>query len=147
MNGERFLELARKMLVMHRADPAALRSVVSRAYYGTFHNARAFLEEMGRHPTKTENGHQFLQVRLLNAGEEHATKLGTLLTHLHERRKKADYEIGDAKYETEDFAVEAIARADRAMRLLEICREGETRGRIDAGISNYEKLITGGQTQ
>ncbi|HVA45310.1 MAG TPA: HEPN domain-containing protein [Pirellulales bacterium] len=144
MIGERFLDLARKMLVMHRTDPAGLRSVVSRAYYGAFHSARTFLEDMGCRVARTENAHQFVQIRLLNSGEERATKLGTLLTHLHERRKDADYEIDSPQYETEDFAVEAITRADRAMALLADCREELVRSKIKAGIASYERKINPG---
>ena len=141
MQPNKFIELARKIAVMFRGDPAGVRSVVSRAYYGTLHEARVFLEQMGYPVPKTENGHQFVQVRLLNAQCEHATKLGSLLCHLHERRKKADYDLGEEAYESENFAVEAIARTDRAAKILDQCRNDPARTEIQEGISLYHARI------
>ena len=40
MTGHEFLDFARKVIVMHRGSPAAMRTVVSRAYYAVYHIAR-----------------------------------------------------------------------------------------------------------
>lgn len=137
----KFIELARRMAVLFRGDAAGVRSVVSRVYYGTFHEARLVIEELGYPVPRTENGHKFVQVRLLNAGNDHARRLGSLLCHLHERRKKADYDLEEAAYESENFMVEAIARTDRAARTLDECRAEPARTEIQTGIARYHARI------
>ncbi|HET6880614.1 MAG TPA: hypothetical protein VFI31_10690 [Pirellulales bacterium] len=137
----KFIELARRMAVLFRGDPAGVRSIVSRAYYGTFHEARLLIEELGYPVPRTENGHRFVQVRLLNAGNDHARTLGSLLCHLHERRKKADYDLEEAAYESENFMVEAIARTDRAARILDECCAEPARTEIQTGIAQYHARI------
>lgn len=79
MIGEDFITLARKMMVVHRGSAPAMRSVVSRAYYGLFHQARALLEEMQFHSPKDENSHRFALVYLANANEKSAMDLAALL--------------------------------------------------------------------
>lgn len=137
----KFIELARRMAVLFRSDPAGVRTAVGRAYYGAFHEARLFLEQLGYFVPKNENGHRFVQVRLLNADNEHAKRLGSLLCHLHDRRKKADYDIDEAAYEAESFLVGAIARIDRAANILDQCRAEPARSEIQQGIGRYHARI------
>lgn len=142
MSGEDFIDFARKMIVMHRNSPVGMRSVVSRSYYGVFHIARVYLEELGFHTSRDESSHRFLLVHLANAGEDNATDAASLLGDLHERRKRADYDLGDERCATEGFAAEAIARADRAARLFEICRQEPARTDVRDGILSYRSKIS-----
>lgn len=143
MTGNDFLDFARKAIVMHRGSPPALRSVVSRAYYGVFHLARDFLEGLGFHSPKDENSHRFLLIQLANADDETATDTAALLGDLHERRKRADYHLDDGRYETETFAADALARADRAVRLLETVGTEPLRTKVRKGILSYRAKISG----
>lgn len=143
MTGEDFVSLARKMMVVHRGSAPAMRSVVSRAYYGVFHQARALLEDLHFHCPRDENSHRFALVYLTNADEKSATDLAALLGTLHEQRKHADYDLDDSRYETEGFAANAIARVDRAMRLLDVCSREPVRTSIRDGIVSYRAKIYG----
>lgn len=143
MTGNDFLEFARKAIVMHRGSPAALRSVVSRAYYGVFHLARDFLEDLAFQSPKDENSHRFVLIQFANADDPTATDTATLLGELHERRKRADHDLDDGRYETETFAADALARADRAVRLLEIGGAEPLRTKIREGILSYRAKISG----
>jgi uncharacterized protein (UPF0332 family) len=104
MTGDDFLSLARRLLVTHQADAAAMRTVASRAYYAVFHSAKMLLDEIGFPVPKTENAHLFIQVRLIHANQADASEAGALLGALHESRKRADYDLSIARYETLDFA-------------------------------------------
>ena len=55
MNGDDFIQLAGKLATS--ADPASLRSAVSRAYYGAFHLAGEFLADIGRPVPHHANAH------------------------------------------------------------------------------------------
>lgn len=100
------------------------------------------LEDLGFHSPRDENSHRFVLIHLANAGHETATDAATLLGDLHERRKRADYDLDDARYEAEAFAADAIARADRALRILETCGAEPARRRIRDGIVGYRAKIS-----
>lgn len=142
MTGDGFLDFARKAIVMHRGMPAAMRSVVSRAYYGIYHLTRRYLEELGFPTPKDESAHRFALVHLANAENEAATDLAALLGEIHERRKRADYDVDDARYETEAFAADTIARADRAARVLECCAAEPVQTTIREGILRYRAKLS-----
>src|SRR5882724_1660193 len=59
MNPLAFYQLA-DWLIANRRSPDGYRSSVSRAYYGAFHSALQFLEEMGLHIPSTDNKHEKL---------------------------------------------------------------------------------------
>src|SRR5688572_427716 len=141
MIGDDFLRLARKMVVTHRAEPAALRTVVSRAYYAVFH-AKLYLEQLGFAVPRTENAHLFVQVRLLHANQVEASEIGALLANLHERRKRADYDLADVSFETLEFAAEAVHRADRVRGKLDLCEQEPARTQVKDGIDAYHKSIS-----
>lgn len=142
MTGQEFLDFARKIIVMYRGSPAAMRTVVSRAYYAVYHIARTFLEDLGFHAPKDESCHRFVLIHLANADNQIATDVAALLGEIHERRKKADYELDQNQYGTEAFAADAIARADRAVRLLDACVVESTRANIRDGILSYRAKIS-----
>ena len=142
MTGDDFLSLARRMVVTHQAEPAALRTVVSRAYYGVFHNAKALLEDLGFPVPKSENAHLFVEVRLRHANRADACDAGALLGDLHERRKRADYDLGSPRYETLEFAAEAIHRADRLRETLKKCGQEPARTDTTRGIAAYHSIAT-----
>jgi len=142
MTGDDFVSLARRLFVTHQADAAAIRTVASRAYYGVFHSAKAFLEEIGFPVPKTENAHLFIQVRLTHANQADASEAGALLGALHESRKRADYDLSSARYQTPDFAAEAIVRADRVLEKLKSCRQEPAVGEIVRGITAYQTSIS-----
>jgi uncharacterized protein (UPF0332 family) len=142
MTGDDFIDFARKAIVMHRGSPAAMRSVVSRAYYGVFHLARTMLEHLGFHSIQDENSHRFVLIQFANAGEDLATDIAALLGELHERRKRADYDLDNPRYETELFAADSIARADRANRLLDVSRSEPAHTRIRDGIISYRAKVS-----
>lgn len=141
MTGSDFIEFARKLGEQYADDPAAIRSVVSRLYYGVFHIAKKHLEDLGFHATKTERSHIFVQTRFQNANEEHPSEFGDLLVQLHERRKLADYRLDVQRYETTIFREEAVIRVEKAMAALGKCAHEPTRTKIKEGIVSYHRKI------
>lgn len=103
--------------------------------------ARELINDLGFSAPRDENTHRFVLIHLGNAGEIVAIEAATLMADLHERRKRADYDLSDARYENEAFAADTIARADRAVRLLEACRREPARTSIQGGIAAYRSKI------
>lgn len=60
MNPDDFVSLAGKLAANANADEATYRTAVSRAYYGAFHLAAAFLAELGFVAPRTANVHVFV---------------------------------------------------------------------------------------
>jgi hypothetical protein len=144
MTGGEFISFARKLLTLPAArSPAGYRSVTSRLYYGAYHEALGFIEnEMGfRHRKADDNAnkHQFVLEYLTGSQEDLAQKLAAQIGQLHERRKNADYDLDQAHFGEESFAVGSVTRADRIMRTIEACREDAVRHKIQTGMSTYRQ--------
>src|SRR5262245_21874293 len=93
MTGHDFISLAGRLAASR--DEAALRTAVSRAYYGAFHLAIAFLAEIDC-PVST-NDHAEPVRRLSNSGNENAITAGRMLNDLQGARIRADYKFNDPR--------------------------------------------------
>jgi uncharacterized protein (UPF0332 family) len=96
MTGSDFLACAEKF--SKGSTEAELRSAVSRAYYGAFHEALALLHVCGVWLPKTEQVHVKLGFCLRDCGDLGATTAGRELEILRSRRKIADYDLGDNRF-------------------------------------------------
>lgn len=144
MVGGEFISLARKLLTLPAARcPAGYRSITSRLYYGIYHEVLDFIEdELGcRHRKMDDNAnkHQFVLEYLTGCQVEHAQDLAAQIGQLHERRKNADYNLCQVRFDEESFAVESVIRVDRIMRSIETCREDAVRNEIQSGMTIYRQ--------
>jgi hypothetical protein len=73
IDGNDFIHLAGKMCVLGDADEASFRTATGRAYYGAFHLAKWYLDELGFPVPRNENAHGFVQNQLLNCGYRRLT--------------------------------------------------------------------------
>jgi uncharacterized protein (UPF0332 family) len=148
MTGDDFLRFGSRLAGQYRAsgDPAALRSAVSRCYYGVFHVAQALLERLGHHHKgKLDNPHLFVQRCLQHSGESTAQEAGYLLQTLHQHRKNADYDIDTPNYETVRFVEIAIGHAHAIREKLRTCEfEESARTSIATGVTTYWNKLRSG---
>ena len=128
MTGDDFINLAGKLATS--ADEASLRSAVSRAYYGTFHLASAFLEEIERPVPRNTNAHVVVARKLQSAGQADASRAGSLLADLHSDRIKADYRLNDTRATTSAFARICVETAHEIRSALNACRAEPARSEI-----------------
>ncbi len=131
MTGHEFIALAGRLATSN--DEAALRSAVSRAYYGAFHLAIAFLAELDC-PT---NGHGEPPRRLSESGNENARLAGQLLNELQGARVKADYKLNDHRVAAIEFARHQVEVAYSIRDELEKCAGEEVRAAIKSQIARY----------
>ena len=128
MTGDEFINLAGKLATS--ADEAAHRSAVSRAYYGAFHLASAYLDEIERSVPRNSNAHVQIARKLQSAGQADAIRAGSLLGDLHSDRIKADYRLDDVRAGTSAFARICVETAHEIRSALSACRTEPARGEI-----------------
>lgn len=141
MDGRDFIALAGKLSATLRGDEPEYRTAVSRAYYGAFHVARAFLAELGFRPLQNANVHAFVQRILNGSGHREAGRAADDLRDLQSARNRADYDLGDNEVGTREYAMFSVERAHRIVSALDDCRREDARGTIRQGIAEYEKRI------
>ena len=132
MNGDDFIQLAGKLAT--HSEPAALRSAVSRAYYGAFHLAGEFLAEIDRPVPRNANAHVLLARTLQSLGHPDARGAGSLSGDLHSDRIKADYRLDDLRVETTAFARVSVETAHEIRSALDQCRPEPARSQIQASL-------------
>ncbi len=130
MNGNDFIQLAGRLATS--AEPASLRSAVSRAYYGAFHLAGEFLADIGHPVARNANAHVLVARMLQSSGQPDAVRAGSLLGDLHSDRIKADYRLDDHRVETSAFARLKVESAHAIRSALDQCRQEPARSQIQA---------------
>ena len=120
MTGDDFINLGGKLATS--ADEASLRSAVSRAYYGAFHLASAFLEEIERPVPRNTHAHVQVARKLQGFGQPEAYRAGSLLGDLHTERIKADYRLDDKRVGTSAFSKTCVETAHEIRSALTACR-------------------------
>jgi len=126
MTGRGFVACAERL--SQSPDEADLRSAVSRAYYGAFHQVRALLSECGVQLPKTEQVHVKMEYCLRGCGEPIAAHAGQQLERLRAKRKAADYELDDTRYITVAAVQSEIVRALDILETVENRLTGPTSG-------------------
>lgn len=142
MTGEQFIDVAGKIAASY-SDPASCRTAISRAYYGGFHLAQAFLDELGVRPPRNASTHVFIRHRLSNCGHMDGESVGALLWDLYADRLKADYDLKNANVETVACARTSVETARELESDLATCQSEAARTKIKGGIHDYEKRISG----
>ena len=99
---EHFLELAQELADSPPGDnlrEAKLRSAISRAYYASFHHARAYYRRRyGTAPPGSRSGreHRLLPLALTASGSPSEEQAGDQLNTLRGLRREADYELSSS---------------------------------------------------
>jgi uncharacterized protein (UPF0332 family) len=138
MNGSDFIVLAGRLVAIHGGNAAALRTAVSRAYYGSFHLASDLLLACNASiPDKGHNLDRYLQA----SGFADAVAAGAILGDLHEWRVRADYRFDNQEVESQAVATSCVEDAQEVQSLLLKCHEPSAKAAIKAGIENYLRRI------
>jgi hypothetical protein len=141
IDGNHFIQLGGKLAAAAEPDEVACRTAVSRAYYGVFHLALAFLSDLGILIPANANAHAAAQRYLIASGHPDAQHAGTLLGDLHSDRIKADYRLDDARFERVGFTRLKVALAHDARSALTACGQENAKAAIKTGIDEYKSRI------
>ena len=112
---------------------AVLRSAVSRAYYGAFHEALALLHACGVWLPRTEQVHVKVGYCLRDCGDPDTAMAGQQLDVLRSRRRIADYDLDDNRFAASSAVSREILKARQVLETFDQCRTkatGDFRGKI-----------------
>ncbi len=104
------------------SSEAVLRSAVSRAYYGAFHEALALLHACGVWLPKTEQVHVKVGYCLRDCGDPDTAMAGQQLDVLRSRRRIADYDLNDSRFAASSAVRREILRARQILETFDQCR-------------------------
>ena len=119
---------------------AVLRSAVSRAYYGAFHEALALLHACGVWLPKTEQVHVKVGYCLRDCGDPDAATAGQQLDVLRSRRRIADYDLGDDRFAASSAVRREILKARQILETFDRCRTKATAD-FRAKIRSHARLL------
>jgi hypothetical protein len=113
-------------LIANEKNPEGFRSAISRAYYGAFLHAVAFLERMPVYLVG-DNKHLELVRVLSDTGDDAVNEAGAALGDLRDERNFADYKLNRAHVEAEAVARRCLDVALDVIAKLNGCRVSATR--------------------
>ena len=119
---------------------AVLRSAVSRAYYGAFHEALALLHACGVWLPKTEQVHVKVGYCLRDCGAPDTAKAGQQLDVLRSKRKVADYDLADNRFADSIDAGREVLRARQILETFDRCRS-QAAADFRAKIRSHARLL------
>lgn len=120
MNARQFLTHAQALASDASLGPAEYRSSVSRAYYGAFLVAQAFLRDHVKlEPSNHGDRHGAIKLALLECKDDNLRIVGMKLDFLHTERKAADYDMDKVKPEKQENAVVACMEAAKIIGALD----------------------------
>lgn len=132
-----FLELA-KDLCKQSNNEAALRSAVSRSYYGLFHLAKQFIEKHVHRLPKGAESHKKVYMYLNNCNLATIRDIAGDLNDLRDDRNDADYELNIDGFKDVNFVTLLYSKAQLAYNSFEtFSKNSKNRKRLVRGIAEY----------
>ncbi len=139
MDPNAFLELAED-LKNKSGSEAALRTSVSRSYYGLHNYLKQFIEDQGFKLPETSQKHELVYRCLYNSGPQNIAIIAKILDELREERNEADYEMMLTKYQDGNLAVLVFIKARTAYNdFQKYTGNSKNRKKITKGIAEYQK--------
>lgn len=142
-----FISMAGKLAASANAGEATYRTSSSRAYYGAFHLAAAFLAELGFAAPRSANVHVFVQHHLHGSGDPFACRAASLLADLHATRNRADYQLSNQTVGTQAVAKLCVETAHEIRISLLACAQSPNREHVRNGVAAYVERISQTQRQ
>ena len=138
MTGRDFIDCAEQFA--EGRTESVLRSAVSRAYYGAFHEALSLLHVCGVWLPKTEQVHVKVGYCLRDCGDPDAALAGQQLDVLRSRRKIADYDLNDNRFAASSAVKREVLKARQILETFDRCRTKAT-GDLRAKIRSHARML------
>ncbi|MCG2659468.1 MAG: hypothetical protein L6437_04380 [Kiritimatiellae bacterium] len=139
-NGKSFFVLAQQ-LATQQTDKAALRSAVSRAYYGAFNYGRHLLRRLGFKHIADGGDHGIVWRFFQNCGERDIAIAGQNLANLQSDRVKADYKLNNPIFDNPNNVQLRILSAKSIIAEFDNCiASSQKTNAVIQGMKNYEQL-------
>ena len=143
-DGKSFVALA-QTLGTQTTSKAAMRSAVSRAYYGAYNYARHVLRQLGYSRIANGRSHGDVWNYFQNSGDVNAVNAGQMLADLDAARVSADYHLNKSQYEGQKNVQWSIATAHSILNEFDNClATSAKRVTVAQGMGKYEQVLRGG---
>jgi uncharacterized protein (UPF0332 family) len=137
-----FAQFASQLAQDTSLGPVEYRSAVSRAYYGAFHSAQAFLRNV---KIAMPSSHGAVWQTLISCQDQALMIAGSDLQDLHSNRRRADYDLNDLKIETQKNARSAVSKAFTVMTALTTCLNDLTRtAQVQRNLAAWVRMLPPG---
>ncbi len=141
MEAKAFLDLAHS-LSNQSSDEAALRTSVSRSYYGLHHFLTQFILKEGFSLPKSEKKHDIVFQDLHNCTVVEVRIIAKFLDDLRDERNDADYELQLTKFQHPNIAVMLFLKAKMAYADFQKLTSSRKKCRqISNGIRDFRKKV------
>jgi len=137
MNPDDFLALAAKLFAA--GGEAELRTAVSRAYYGAFHQAHLLVSACGVVLSRDASAHKHVAYCLQHSDDADLIAAGRKLDSLRAERNAADYRLDDRGFRDRNFVQLCLARAEQISHA--ISKSRRQLNPIRAAIRQHAKQI------
>jgi uncharacterized protein (UPF0332 family) len=139
MNATDFYQLAVKL--SNESGAAAMRSCISRAYYGAFNRASDVVRSIGVILPKSAECHDKVAKILSNCGDLDVETAGSKLDSLRTIRNAADYHLDDTRTEKKRTAILELHKADQIIQCMEQCFAGQPKESAHDAMKKYATEI------
>jgi hypothetical protein len=154
MDGRGYLQLARYLVeAVKTGNPptggdgaAKCRSAISRAYYGAYLVAVAYLDRIGFATENSPDCHLAVQRALNNGGNPELRAAYAKLDVLHRDRRRADYDMKDTRSETLATAEFVVKLAEDTTELIVRVRDTATLDEMAAIAAAISAWLKSAQT-
>jgi len=113
---------------------ARFRSAISRAYYGAFHIAAAFLADCEKGVPENSTGHELAYRRLFNTQIPAVVEAARNLNDLRRERIQADYKLRYAGLDSQQNAKDKVQMAELVRTRLQECLAEPIRTKVVAAL-------------
>jgi uncharacterized protein (UPF0332 family) len=138
MNATDFIEVAEQLL--DDGNEGRLRTAVSRAYYGSFHVARRFLQDCGVEVPKSDV-HDKLRWCFQESGSVDLEAASRRLDALRAERNKADYDLSDARFKKVSPARLQVKTSRAIVAAIESSRSEPLYSQVRARVRDYAENV------
>jgi len=140
MEPKAFIYLAKSLVDQNNPSEAAIRTSVSRSYYGLYNLLSGFFEDNDFRLPVAAEAHKIVYRDLYNCGIPIVRGIAEFLQELREERNKADYHLELRQYAEDRPAQMSLIKARTAYGDFGDFTGGNKRRQLVKGIAKYREI-------
>lgn len=140
MEPKAFIDLAQSLVSPNRPSEAAIRTSVSRSYYGLYNFLSGFFEDNGFELPPAAEAHKIIHRELYNCGIPSVRGIAEFLQELRRERNNADYHLELTEYAEDRPAQMSLIKARNAYRNFGDFTGGNKRRQLVKKIAKYREI-------
>lgn len=140
MEPKAFIDLAKSLVDQNNPSEAAIRTSVSRSYYGLYNFLSGFFEDNGFELPDAAEAHEIIRRELYNCGIPSVRGIAEFLQELRRERNNADYHLELTEYAEDRPAQMSLIKARTAYSDFGGFTSGKRRRQLVKRIKKYREI-------